>query len=79
MADHVALSDEEVAALVEADTPNACLAEPTALTAALVALGLIKATPLGFYLTRAGRLRLASERSFRGDLHRTPSSTIAAS
>ena len=79
MAYHAALSDREMAALLEADTPNACFAEPTALTAALVAHGLIMATPLGFYVPRAGRLRLASERSLRGELHRMPSSSIASS
>ena len=57
------MSIEELAALKAIDSPDASTAEPTLATARLVALGLIRAPPLGFYLARTGRLRLKVERA----------------
>ena len=63
MNESVPLSSEELAALEAIDSPDASNAEPTRATLRLVALGLIKATPLGFYLSRAEMLRLKAERA----------------
>ncbi len=60
MRDLVSLSVEDMAALKAIDGPHGANAEPTEATAKLVAFGLIRATPLGFYLARAGKLHLAA-------------------
>ena len=70
MNETVPLTGEELAALEAIDSPDAPNAEPTLETLRLVVLGLIKATPLGFYLSRAGMLRLKAERGRTRDGNR---------
>ena len=57
------LSAAELATLEAVDGPYGYRTEPTDATARLVALGFVKAMTRSLYVTRAGRLRLLTERS----------------
>ncbi len=71
MDDQAQLSVAELATLEDIDLPSGYDTKPTEATAKLVALDFIKPTPLGFYLTRAGKLRLRTERSLADEGRRS--------
>ena len=61
------LSDLELTTLHRIDLPSGYDTAPSEATARLVALNFVKPTPFGLYITRAGKLRLRTERSLAGE------------